>query len=184
LAGAKNTTTDDNLKTALTDIRDYFVSYTGNYVPPKTDSDNGGAGGEKQLTKADFVKSTNDYSGLPETQYGANGYNTDNKKYTGLDKVQAALKAQGYDVGSYGANGYWGPDTKSAITKFQNDAKNEFKWDEDLGTLGVWGPKTKKAFDYYFKTGGLADFTGPAWLDGTPSAPELVLNATDTENFI
>ena len=35
-----------------------------------------------------------------------------------------------------------------------------------------------------FVTGGLADFTGPAWLDGTKSAPELVLNATDTTNFI
>ena len=35
-----------------------------------------------------------------------------------------------------------------------------------------------------YKTGGLADYTGPAWLDGTPSKPELVLNATDTKNFI
>ena len=35
-----------------------------------------------------------------------------------------------------------------------------------------------------YKTGGIADFTGPAWLDGTPSKPELVLNATDTKNFI
>ena len=35
-----------------------------------------------------------------------------------------------------------------------------------------------------FATGGLADFTGPAWLDGTKSHPELVLNARDTENFI
>lgn len=35
-----------------------------------------------------------------------------------------------------------------------------------------------------YKTGGLADFTGPAWLDGTPSSPELVLNAQDTKNFI
>ena len=32
--------------------------------------------------------------------------------------------------------------------------------------------------------GGLADYTGLAWLDGTPSKPELVLNARDTENFI
>ena len=37
---------------------------------------------------------------------------------------------------------------------------------------------------FAFKTGGLANFTGPAWLDGTPSAPELVLNSTDTKNFI
>ena len=35
-----------------------------------------------------------------------------------------------------------------------------------------------------FETGGLADFTGPAWLDGTKSNPELVLNARDTQNFI
>lgn len=35
-----------------------------------------------------------------------------------------------------------------------------------------------------FKTGGLADFTGPAWLDGTKSRPELVLNQQDTANFI
>jgi len=37
---------------------------------------------------------------------------------------------------------------------------------------------------YKYKTGGLADFTGPAWLDGTKSKPELVLNARDTQNFI
>ena len=35
-----------------------------------------------------------------------------------------------------------------------------------------------------FKTGGLADFTGPAWLDGTKARPEMVLNARDTQNFI
>lgn len=35
-----------------------------------------------------------------------------------------------------------------------------------------------------YKTGGLADFTGPAWLDGTKSRPELVLNQRDTQNFI
>ena len=35
-----------------------------------------------------------------------------------------------------------------------------------------------------YKTGGLADFTGPAWLDGTKSRPEMVLNQQDTANFI
>jgi hypothetical protein len=37
--------------------------------------------------------------------------------------------------------------------------------------------------DVQFKTGGLADFTGPAWLDGTKSRPEYVLNAAQTERF-
>lgn len=35
-----------------------------------------------------------------------------------------------------------------------------------------------------YATGGLADYTGPAWLDGSPTKPELVLNPKDTENFI
>lgn len=35
-----------------------------------------------------------------------------------------------------------------------------------------------------YASGGLADFTGPAWLDGTTSEPEMVLNAKDTKNFI
>ena len=47
---------------------------------------------------------------------------------------------------------------------------------------GVWWIDDKELYSY--KTGGLADFTGAAWLDGTPNKPELVLNAQDTENFI
>lgn len=42
----------------------------------------------------------------------------------------------------------------------------------------------KKSDVKAYKKGGLADFTGPAWLDGTKSNPELILNARDTENFI
>lgn len=35
-----------------------------------------------------------------------------------------------------------------------------------------------------YATGGLVDYTGPAWVDGTPAKPEMVLNPTDTANFI
>ena len=35
-----------------------------------------------------------------------------------------------------------------------------------------------------YKNGGFADFTGPAWLDGTKNHPEAVLNALQTEHFI
>lgn len=35
-----------------------------------------------------------------------------------------------------------------------------------------------------FASGGFANFTGPAWLDGTPSAPEAVLDALQTKHFI
>ena len=42
--------------------------------------------------------------------------------------------------------------------------------------------KNKKIKTY--ATGGLNSHSGIAWLDGTRSNPELVLNARDTENFI
>lgn len=51
-----------------------------------------------------------------------------------------------------------------------------------LGGYGYSWDYAKKLLGY--KTGGLADFTGPAWLDGTRSHPEMVLNAADTENLI
>lgn len=35
-----------------------------------------------------------------------------------------------------------------------------------------------------YATGGIADFTGPAWLDGTKSKPEAVLNPLQTQHFI
>ena len=35
-----------------------------------------------------------------------------------------------------------------------------------------------------FATGGLANYKGPAWLDGTPSEPEYVLNARQTDAFL
>lgn len=53
---------------------------------------------------------------------------------------------------------------------------------EDAIGYGYNTMKAKKWNKY--KTGGLADYTGPAWLDGTPSKPEIVLNAQDTKNFI
>lgn len=47
---------------------------------------------------------------------------------------------------------------------------------------GVWWIGDRELYSY--KSGGIANFTGAAWLDGTPSKPEMVLNAKDTENFI
>jgi len=36
----------------------------------------------------------------------------------------------------------------------------------------------------HYKQGGMIDFTGPAWLDGSKSKPESMLDAIDTKNFI
>lgn len=52
------------------------------------------------------------------------------------------------------------------------------------GSRGSGGDPRKNTKFQKFATGGLANFTGPAWLDGTKSRPELVLNQRDTQNFI
>ena len=90
-------------------------------------------------------------------------------------KIQQFLKA----IGLYKdkIDGSYGPNTRSATKAFQRLV--------GLTVDGSFGPDTlKKAKLYKYKKGGLAPFTGPAWLDGTKSKPELVLNATDTKNFI
>ena len=78
------------------------------------------------------------------------------------------------------ADGEFGPKTKKAVKALQKLVGA----DQD----GRWGPASRTAFSNSkfnaYKTGGLADFTGPAWLDGTKAHPELVLNSRDTENFI
>jgi len=62
-------------------------------------------------------------------------------------------------------------------------------WDilvNDLLKKGLYGNGGVKpyAVGAKFATGGFANFTGPAWLDGTPQKPEAVLNALQTEHFI
>ena len=63
---------------------------------------------------------------------------------------------------------------------------------QDLGTtnankiLNMFVKKQKAKSElegYVYKAGGMADFTGPAWLDGTKKKPEAVLNASQT-NFL
>jgi hypothetical protein len=34
-----------------------------------------------------------------------------------------------------------------------------------------------------YKTGGLVDYTGPAWVDGTKTKPEAFLSASDTQRI-
>ena len=47
---------------------------------------------------------------------------------------------------------------------------------------GGWGEQSTKK--RYYLHGGLVDYTGPAWVDGSHSRPEAVLNALQTEHFI
>lgn len=69
------------------------------------------------------------------------------------------------------------------ILKIRKGAKYPYLIGTSNDPSGWTGWYTAAALQAY-KKGGLADFTGPAWLDGTKSKPEAVLNARDTENFL
>ena len=118
------------------------------------------------------------------------------KSVANIKKLQRALNVY---VGSrLTIDGIYGSATKQAVVALQ--ALLHIKPGD-----GLYGQSTYNAFKRYvqknagsgasyawqqyganavYKKGGLADFTGPAWLDGTKSKPELVLNAQDTQNFI
>lgn len=73
------------------------------------------------------------------------------------------------------------------IVKFADGTQATYNYNSDWKSLADYHKKFHGG-SYTntpaYKTGGLADFTGPAWLDGTKSHPELVLNQKDTQNFI
>jgi hypothetical protein len=72
-------------------------------------------------------------------------------------------------------NSFW-----RKITKGHNENNGDNRF--NLGTEKLTQALKEELFA--FETGGLADFTGPAWLDGTKSRPEIVLNQTDSANFL
>lgn len=73
---------------------------------------------------------------------------------------------------------------KNGIKKIvDEDTYNRFK-----GVSGVSGYELQRlaagtSWAKKYKTGGLVNYTGPAWVDGTPSKPEAFLSAQDTERI-
>ena len=81
----------------------------------------------------------------------------------------------GYNPGSI--DGIYGGGTSGAVKAFQRAV--------GISADGDYGPKTREQFRLKgYNKGGLADFTGPAWLDGTKARPEIVLDSQDSRNFI
>ena len=99
-------------------------------------------------------------------------------KGNAVKAIQYALNKLGYgNSGTSSVDGIFGPNTTKAVKAFQKAM--------GIKPDGIIGTNTREKFKAKkYLTGGLADYTGLAWLDGSKSKPELVLNAKDTENFI
>jgi hypothetical protein len=115
---------------------------------------------------------------VPSKLYSKLSKNEVKSLQSGLNDLLAAGHLSGFS--KLAVDGIYGPKTMAAVKKLQ--AK--------IGTTvdGKWGKKTASAFKNSslraYKKGGLVDFTGPAWMDGTKADPELVLKSEDTKNFI
>lgn len=149
------------------------------------DADNNGV-----IAKTSTQKATNNISKQSTTSVTSASTSSTKSARTDKEKYGVALAILS---GGYG----WG----SGATRKSNLEAKGFNYNEIQGIINKLVAEGKVSSGawvgaYYgirdlspyamskFKSGGLADFTGPAWLDGTKSHPELVLDATDSQNFI
>lgn len=63
------------------------------------------------------------------------------------------------------------------------ERKTGYVWETDLKKFYVFNKNFSTYSIPQFVNGGLVNFTGPAWVDGTKSSPEAFLSAKDTANI-
>lgn len=116
------------------------------------------------------------------------GYNLDVDGVYGPATKSAVMGLQ--KAVGVSADGLYGSATVAATKTHLNKIYQEHLRTTDPDRNNQWIIQNKYARgeipipSAIYKTGGIADFTGPAWLDGTPTQPELVLNAEDTQNML
>lgn len=154
-------------------------------------SNSGGSGGTDSAARKANVetlqKILNLIYGANLTADGIYGPATQNA-VKAMQKHLNGLKAYKYLEGKskLSVDGIYGAETQKVLKGYLKNIsggyyeKSKINRITAMGILQLGLPDPSKTY----KKGGLADFTGPAWLDGTKSHPELVLNAQDTKNFI
>ena len=165
-----HSTRDVDIASRLSEIRDIIDGIRQNELDSLVSNDEG-----KDKLAADSASKKDKLSELIEDEYS-------DAERDRIAKVIVSRMEQNHDDWKVS------DDNGKTILEAQNEylaevlsdlLKSWIKKDED----GVWKFGDEQLFTKY-ASGGLADYTGLAWLDGTPSKPELVLNAKDTQNFI
>ena len=100
-------------------------------------------------------------------------------------KVNGKINAKGAKIyqspkDKVGSKQYFASDPVYTVVKEQGNFIAVRHHKAKSGITGWFKKKDVKAY----KHGGLVDETGLAWLDGTPSKPETVLDAQDSKNLI
>ncbi len=124
-------------------------------------------------------------SGSSSTNYGGTN-NSGNSGFASTGSYTSGQNEQkfehwkawfNYGDGSQPKQMSMGLGKEATITELYNN------WLKFLENLRKNKPNATSWGLTYYKQGGLADFTGPAWLDGTKSTPEAVLNPKQTRLF-
>ena len=112
------------------------------------------------------------------------GINGDGSLIRGSTLEQILQEAEGWKAMSEQQREVWANDLILAVNQA---GAYLLKISEGFNSLseGIWAiiPESSIPKKHY-ATGGLATSTGPAWLDGTVSEPEYVLNARQTDAFL
>ena len=178
-----------------------FQNYDGSFTTMET----AGVGTKKEPPKPEVKPSTPSSSGSTSSNRGtgttprinlsgSNGIilNADGSNSgisvsdpgKGISNAELRAARDLGNLGQYNSNQNGLVDKKELQEAFKknkninpNDPKYQMEYDK------TWDPYYKKRTTKY-ATGGLNTQTGPAWLDGTFTKPELVLNSKDTANFL
>lgn len=150
----------------------------------------------KDTTNYDhFDNGLGDMSG---SEYGTgtnSGTGADGNKTTNAALIKAAIEAAKLKLTN--SLPFWTHPPSASDLIYGKNSTNNTDWtgatiDQDIRSTAKYGTEwryapTSSELEQIIKgkyaTGGLANYTGLAWLDGTPSKPERVLNAQQTESF-
>ena len=117
----------------------------------------------------------------PNTSNTSNNSSNSAKTITVGGKINAgSAKIYDYAGDTSGERQYYRNDPIYTVLTERNGYLKVRHHKLSSGTTGWFKKSDVKAY----KTGGLVNETGLAWLDGTKRKPELVLNPHDTENYM
>lgn len=154
-----------------------------------------GKNGAVMVDGIEYTGVTRDYRGNYSTTENFKTKPVEPPKEENPNKISKDALARGIANSIWFAGGGWGNGSArfSRIAEFGLDSGLVQKYINQIaggkrisydGSLSDYTYSTLKNKGVVaYKTGGLADFTGPAWLDGTKSKPEYILNADQTKAF-
>lgn len=142
-----------------------------------------------ETTPAENPPSTDDYTPtykgktyeqwVAQKNQNTDGYKNYIKWRDTPGRVYKAGNHYNFNIGSIGSwSGYSSErGAAAALSQKRNEGMKPY-----IGNFNSY-TEAEEALTH-FKTGGLNTTTGPAWLDGTKSRPEYVLNAVQTQAFL